>query len=575
MIIELLTVGSILYAGYASVRAYQQRARRNSFPPWLAKQTRHSFGHAQIEVEEIQTLEGSIHPAIKAANRSILITSTSLVLAIAGILTQPILRLASLLLLFYTFTPRFRLAYQDLRQDRRISPSVLQATRAAACLALGYLFAAALDAWLEALTNKLLTRSKVSFQQNLTKIVGKEQTSEWVFVQGVEIETAHTDIVPGDIIAMNSGDTVPADGIIVYGTAWLDEHLKRGQPEPVLKRVGESVFASTMVLGGQIYIQVEEPTNQQLAKQVRHSLQKTIQTQTLIQQAGERSGKRIAPYSFILFAASLPFRGANRSIAFLAPGFGAQMSALGPHILYNFVDLAARQGIFIKDGRVLEIANLINTIVVDAHVLADPTTHAKAKESFEKLRNRYWPIHDAIPHEFAIYLISDENEETTQKLAAELAVDDYFIEPLMMTKATVLESLQMGGRFICYVGNGVTDAIVMKKALISIAVQNTETIETNAAQIVLVDKDLGQLDQIFELVAQFGSKQGFNVVWPLLMDLISFGTTVFMNLGIVYSLLFNYSGMLVSALNTRLPLIQYENAKESAHAQNALVQKAK
>ncbi|MBV7327843.1 hypothetical protein KFU94_06200 [Chloroflexi bacterium TSY] len=573
MIIELLAVGGALYAGYAGVKRYQQRAKRNLSPPWIAKQTRRSIRNAQIEVEEAQEIERSVHPAVKEANRSILISSTSLVLAIAGILTQPTLRLMSLPLLFYIFTPRFRLAYQDFRQEQRISPSMLRATRAAACLIMGYLFAAALDAWLEALTNKLLAQSEARFQRSLTKILGQEQPSEWLFVQGVEIDTTRTDIVPGDVISMDAGDTISANGVIVYGMAWLDERLKRGQPEPVLKQVGESVFASTIVLGGQIYIQIEEPINQQLPNQVRHTLQKTVQTQTLIQQAGEQSGKRIAPYTFILFAASLPFRSANQAIAFLSPGFGAQMSALGPHILYNFVDLAARQGIFIKDGRVLEIANLINTIVVDAQALADPPTRVQAKEIFQKLRQRYWPIHDAIPHEFAIYLISDGDEATTQKLAAELGVDDYFVEPLTVAKATLLESLQMGGRFICYVGNGVTDAPVMEKALISIAIQNTEAIETNAAQIILVDRDLGQLDQVFELATQFGNKQGFNILWPLMMDLIDIGTTAFTNLGIVYSLLFSYSGMLVSAINTRLPLIQYENAKELAHVEKALVQK--
>jgi hypothetical protein len=42
---------------------------------------------------------------------------------------------------------------------------------------------------------------------------------------------------------------------------------------------------------------------------------------------------------------------------------------------------------------------------------------------------------------------------------------------------------------------------------------------------------------------------------PIGLDLVDIATTLFIHLGLVYSLLFNYAGLLLGAANARLPVL--------------------
>lgn len=46
------------------------------------------------------------------------------------------------------------------------------------------------------------------------------------------------------------------------------------------------------------------------------------------------------------------------------------------------------------------------------------------------------------------------------------------------------------------------------------------------------------------------------------MDFVDIATTVFVHFGLTYSILFSYSGLLGSALYTRMPLIHYLRRKQ-------------
>jgi hypothetical protein len=77
-------------------------------------------------------------------------------------------------------------------------------------------------------------------------------------------------------------------------------------------------------------------------------------------------------------------------------------------------------------------------------------------------------------------------------------------------------------------------------------------VTTTSAHIVLLDNDLGQLGRCFDLAAAFVAKQGFSLMTPIGFDLVDITTTVFVHLGLVYSVLYNYTGLLLGAANARV-----------------------
>lgn len=62
------------------------------------------------------------------------------------------------------------------------------------------------------------------------------------------------DIVVGDIVFLESGDLVPADGVIKYGGLSIDESSINGETKEVIKNIGEEIFKGSIVSEGSAYL---------------------------------------------------------------------------------------------------------------------------------------------------------------------------------------------------------------------------------------------------------------------------------------------------------------------------------
>jgi len=66
------------------------------------------------------------------------------------------------------------------------------------------------------------------------------------------------DIVVGDIVILETGDEIPADGIILEGTLQVNESSLNGEMKEILKEVNSKVYRSSVVYSGRAYMLVKE-----------------------------------------------------------------------------------------------------------------------------------------------------------------------------------------------------------------------------------------------------------------------------------------------------------------------------
>jgi heavy metal translocating P-type ATPase len=89
------------------------------------------------------------------------------------------------------------------------------------------------------------------------------------------------DVAIGDRLHVRAGERVPCDGIVLRQPAWLDEQLLTGESGPRAKEPGDTVYAGTLNLDGDLFMEVQRrPEAGAVARIVR-----------MIRQAQERKGR--------------------------------------------------------------------------------------------------------------------------------------------------------------------------------------------------------------------------------------------------------------------------------------------
>ena len=121
----------------------------------------------------------------------------------------------------------------------------------------------------------------------------------------------------------------------------------------------------------------------------------------------------------------------------------------------------------------------------------------------------------------SLYILSGDQEAPTANLAKELGMDGWFANTLPEQKANRIQTLQEQGTRVCFIGDGINDAIALRKAEVSISLRGATTVATDAAQVVLMEDDLNQLKLLWELADGFEESLNANGRWARGLGLLA------------------------------------------------------
>ncbi|TAN46940.1 MAG: heavy metal translocating P-type ATPase [Methylococcaceae bacterium] len=122
---------------------------------------------------------------------------------------------------------------------------------------------------------------------------------------------------------------------------------------------------------------------------------------------------------------------------------------------------------------------------------------------------------------FVLNIISGDQEAPTRRLAEELGMDGYFANTLPDQKANLIELLQSQGHKVCFIGDGINDAIALHQADVSISFRGATSVASDSAQIVLMEDNLEQLLALFELARAYEQNLATNYRGAVLRSLIA------------------------------------------------------
>ncbi|MDM8540385.1 hypothetical protein QUF90_04790 [Desulfococcaceae bacterium HSG9] len=98
----------------------------------------------------------------------------------------------------------------------------------------------------------MLSKTKEISQTKLIDVFCRHPRSVWIMADDTEIEIPFEQLQAGNVVVVNAGKIIPADGVIIKGIASIDQQALTGESQPAEKDAGEQVFASTVILSGRV-----------------------------------------------------------------------------------------------------------------------------------------------------------------------------------------------------------------------------------------------------------------------------------------------------------------------------------
>ena len=153
-----------------------------------------------------------------------------------------------------------------------------------------------------------------------------------------------------------------------------------------------------------------------------------------------------------------------------------------------------------------------------------------------------------------IAIISGDQEAPTRRLAQQLGMDRSFAQVLPPDKADYVEKLQKEGRKVCFVGDGINDAIALKKANVSISLRGATSIATDTAHVVFMEPGLGKLCELLDIAQDL--ERNVRTSWMLILvpNILCIVGVFTLGFGIAISVLTNNVAALGALANGVRPM---------------------
>ena len=345
-------------------------------------------------------------------------------------------------------------------------------------------------------------------------------------IRNGEVESVAPDTVKiGETILIKRGEKIPLDGIVVEGSALLDTVALTGESVPRAIKDRDEIYSGCINLKGELKVRTTKTFGESTASKIIALVESADRNKSKSEAFITRFARIYTPivvFAALALAIIPPMLGAmgiatslmgggtfgeifplwlNRALIFLVVSCPCALVISVPLTFFGGIGGASRNGILIKGSNYMDALAKIGTVVFDkTGTLTHGEVLVQADEGAPVV------VNDGIKEGSAeavrclktlgvkkTVMLTGDHEEIGKKVAGQVGVDEYHAELLPADKVTHLEKLlktKPVGKTLAYVGDGINDAPVLKRADVGIAMGALGSdAAIDAADVVLMDDD--------------------------------------------------------------------------------------
>ncbi|RDX75283.1 Copper-transporting ATPase RAN1, partial [Mucuna pruriens] len=193
-------------------------------------------------------------------------------------------------------------------------------------------------------------------------------------------------IQPGDTLKVLPGSKIPADGIVTWGSSYVNESMVTGESIPVLKEVNASVIGGTINLHGILHIQATKVGSDTVLSQIISLVETAQMSKAPIQKFADYVASIFVPTVVVLSLLTLlyvagalgaypeewlPENGNHFvfalmfSISVVVIACPCALGLATPTAVMVATGVGANNGVLIKGGDSLEMAQMVKYVIFD------------------------------------------------------------------------------------------------------------------------------------------------------------------------------------------------------------------
>ena len=343
------------------------------------------------------------------------------------------------------------------------------------------------------------------------------------------IEKIHPDEVSiGTEIVVRRGEKVPIDGVVSEGESMLNTAALTGESVPRKAVVGDEILSGCINMGDTLRIRTTKAFGESTASKILQLMEASGSHKSSSENFISRFARIYTPivcYAALALALVPPLVCTlamgeplgevfevwlYRALTFLVISCPCALVVSIPLTFFAGIGCAGRLGILVKGSRYLEMLSKVRTIVFDK---TGTLTEGNIDRE-DRVKSTSRPAIDTLRGEGIeeIVMMTGDRHEVAERIGNEVGINRIYSELLPEGKVARLESVMaesVKGGMVAFVGDGINDAPVLRRADIGIAMGALGCdAAIEAADVVLMDDDPMKLVTAIRV-----SRRTLSIVW--------------------------------------------------------------